>query len=219
MKKIINIDGEKCDGCGLCVEACHEGAIQLIEGKAALVNEEYCDGLGDCLPACPAGAITLTDKIGEKSNELPCGCPSSHAKELTRENETAGPREAVREQTQLRQWPVQIKLVSSGAKFFNGADLLVAADCAAYAYGNFHSEYMRGKITLIGCPKLDGEDYSEKLAEILIKNEIKSVTAARMDVPCCAGIVNAVRAALQKSGKIIPCSIVTVTTDGKINKN
>jgi len=183
VRKIIKIDEDKCDGCGLCVQACHEGAIGMVGGKAKLLRDDYCDGLGNCLPACPAGAISFEE------------------------------REAA---AHLNQWPVQIKLIPASAPCFENADLLVAADCAAYAYGNFHNDYMKNRITVIGCPKLDGVDYSEKLKEILAGNNIKSVTIARMEVPCCGGIENAVKTALQHCGRLIPWQIVVISTEGRI---
>jgi len=231
LRKIIKIDEVKCNGCGQCISACHEGAIGLVVGKARLLRDDYCDGLGDCLPVCPTGAISFEereaavyDKAAAKADmennqpdTLACGCPGVHAKVIDRDME----RESAHEkhppvETHLNQWPVQIRLVPPSAPYFSNAKLLVAADCAAYAYGNFHSEYMRGKVTIIGCPKLDDVDYSEKLTAILSVNDIKSVTVARMDVPCCGGIENAVRTALKNCGKMIPWQVVTITTDGKI---
>lgn len=230
-RKIVVIDEDKCNGCGLCVNACHEGALQLIEGKARLVSESYCDGLGDCLPACPTGAITIEEREAEPYNEeevkrrmqhlkkdLPCGCPGTQAKTIHR-TETAIPVEPRQDHgfpSQLRQWPCQIKLVPVHAPYFNQAHLLIAADCTAYAYANIHNDFMKNKITLIGCPKLDAIDYTEKLTEILRTNEIKSVTVLRMEVPCCSGIVNALKAALVNSKKMIPWQVVTIATDGTI---
>ena len=224
-RKIIKIDRGKCDGCGLCVSACHEGAIGLADGKAELLRDDYCDGLGDCLPACPAGAISFEEREALAYNEtevkknmeepLPCGCPGTNARTLNREAPAmeAPARPAA---SQLNQWPVQIKLVPVNAPYFENAGLLVAADCAAYAYGNFHGDYMRGKITLIGCPKLDEGDYSEKLTAIIQNNNIKSVTVVRMEVPCCGGIESAVKTALQNSGQMIPWRVVTLSTDGRV---
>ena len=229
IRKIIQIDEEKCNGCGLCAEACHEGAIGMVNGKAKLLRDDYCDGLGACLPSCPTGAISFVEREADAFDEaavlenkrktgqpsVPHMCPGSQARSLNR----ARPAEPVAQAevpSQLRQWPVQIKLVPVSAPYFDGANLLIAADCAAYAYGNFHRDFMRGKITLVGCPKLDGVDYSEKLTEILRRNDIKSVTVARMEVPCCGGIEMAVKAALQKSGKFIPWQVVTISTDGQI---
>jgi len=234
IRKIIKIDEEKCDGCGLCVSACHEGAIGLVDGKAKLLRDDYCDGLGDCLPVCPTEAITFEEREAveydekavqaniEKTDDsqpetLPCGCPGTHSKSLEREqNNPVERKQTETVKTHLNQWPVQIKLVPANAPYFNNAHLLVAADCAAYAYGNFHNEFMRNKITIIGCPKLDDGDYSEKLTAILEKNNIKSLTVARMEVPCCGGIEHAVKTALKNSGKMIPWQVVTFSTDGKI---
>ena len=226
IRKIIHIDEEKCNGCGACAAACHEGAIEMVGGKARLVREDYCDGLGNCLPVCPVDAIRFEEREAPAYNEaavlaakqqkaapLPCGCPGTQSKAIQRPRcET--PAAAV--SSQLSQWPVQIKLVPVNAPYFEGADLLVAADCTAYAYGNFHNEFIRGRITLIGCPKLDEGDYTEKLTAILQHNAIKSVTVVRMEVPCCGGIENAVRRALQISGKWIPWRVVTVSTDGRL---
>lgn len=226
LRKIIKIDAEKCNGCGACAAACHEGAIEMVDGKAKLTREDYCDGLGDCLPSCPAGAISFEEREAPAYDEaavlaskqekaaLPCGCPGTHAKTIGREASTCST--PTHTESQLSQWPVQIKLVPVNAPYFDSAKLLVAADCTAYAYGNFHNEFIRGHITLIGCPKLDDEDYSQKLTQIIAGNDIKSVTVARMEVPCCGGIENAVKRALQESGKFIPWRVVTVTTDGRI---
>ena len=231
IRKIIKIDREKCNGCGLCVNACHEGAIELIDGKATLTREDYCDGLGDCLPACPVNAISFEEreapayneeavqkaKEQKKSSPLPCGCPGTHSRTINREDCSCSTQTTpIANTSKLRQWPVQIKLVPVNAPYFDGANLLVAADCTAYAYGNFHNEFIRNHITLIGCPKLDDCDYSEKLTAILRNNDIKSVTVVRMEVPCCGGIEFAVKKALQDSGKFIPWRVVTVSTDGNI---
>ena len=227
MRKIIKIDEEKCNGCGACAAACHEGAIEMINGKAKLTREDYCDGLGDCLPACPVDAITFEEREApayneaavlaskqKKQNPLPCGCPGSASRALQRETRDAVTSLPVN--SQLSQWPVQIKLVPVNAPYFDGANLLVAADCTAYAYGDFHNRFIRNHITLIGCPKLDEGDYSDKLTAILENNNIKSVTVVRMEVPCCGGIENAVKRALQASGKFIPWRVVTISADGKI---
>ena len=229
IRKIIKIDEEKCNGCGACAVACHEGAIEMIDGKARLTREDYCDGLGDCLPACPTNAITfeereapaydesavLAAKEKKASAHLPCGCPGTQSKAINRDARDCSTASAP-VSSQLRQWPVQIKLVPVNAPYFDGANLLVAADCTAYAYGNFHNEFIRGRITLIGCPKLDEGDYTEKLTAIIKNNDIKSVTVVRMEVPCCGGIENAVKRALMASGKFIPWRVVTVTTDGRL---
>ena len=234
IRKIIRIDESKCNGCGACAAACHEGAIQMVDGVARLTREDYCDGLGDCLPACPTGAISFEEREApaydqaavqaaqaerarqEDREPLACGCPGSAAKSLER-RPGPGPVQPAREaESQLRQWPVQIKLVPVQALYFQGKKLLVAADCTAYAYAGFHERFIRDHITLVGCPKLDGADYSEKLTEILRRNDLKSVTVVRMEVPCCGGIELAVRKALQDSGKLIPWQVVTISTDGRI---
>lgn len=227
VRKIIKIDEEKCNGCGACASACHEGAIEMINGKARLTREDYCDGLGDCLPACPTGAITFEEKEAPAYNEaavlaakqskktLPCGCPGTNSKVIKRDSCDLGDFSAP-VNSQLSQWPVQIKLVPVNAPYFDGAKLLVAADCTAFAYGNFHNEFIRNHITLIGCPKLDQVDYTEKLTAIISNNDIKSVTVVRMEVPCCAGIEYAMKEALKNSGKFIPWRVVTISTDGRI---
>ncbi len=226
IRKIIKINEEKCNGCGACASACHEGAIEMINGKAKLTREDYCDGLGDCLPACPTGAITFEEREAPAYDEaavlaskqqkqpLPCGCPGTNSKAIKREVCEVPIPSIV--SSQLQQWPVQIKLVPVNAPYFDGANLLVAADCTAYAYGNFHNEFIRNHITLIGCPKLDMVDYTEKLTAIIANNNIKSVTVVRMEVPCCSGIEHAVKHALQASGKFIPWRVVIISTDGKI---
>ena len=228
IRKIIKIDEEKCNGCGACADACHEGAIEMLDGKAHLAREDYCDGLGDCLPACPTGAITFEEREApaydeaavlatkaKKHGALPCGCPGTQSKAIKRDdcsfNVPSAPTAS-----RLSQWPVQIKLVPVNAPYFDGANLLIAADCTAYAYGNFHNEFIRNRITLIGCPKLDSVDYADKLTAIIENNDIKSVTVVRMEVPCCGGIELAAKKALQASGKFIPWRVVTISTDGKI---
>lgn len=227
LRKIIKIDKEKCNGCGACAAACHEGAISMVDGKAQLMREDYCDGLGDCLPACPTDAISFEEREALAYNEaavkasktasehpsLPCGCPGTQSKAIRHENAAYQAEAAT---SQLSQWPVQIKLVPVNAPYFTGANLLIAADCTAFAYGNFHNEFIRNHITLIGCPKLDDGDYADKLTQILAENEIKSLTIVRMEVPCCGGIENAAKRALQASGKFIPWRVVTISTDGKI---
>ena len=227
IRKIIKFDENKCNGCGLCAAACHEGAIEMIDGKAKLTRENYCDGLGDCLPACPTGAITfeereapaydeaavLSAKHKKMSDKIPCGCPGTKSETINRSTNYFSDRYT---ESMLAQWPVQIKLVPVNAPYFENANLLIAADCTAYAYGNFHNEFIRNHITLIGCPKLDDGDYAEKLTSIIKNNNIKSVTITRMEVPCCGGIENAVKRALQASGKFIPWRVVTISTDGKI---
>lgn len=266
-RQIIHIDQEKCTGCGLCAQACHEGAIGMVNGKATLLRDDYCDGMGDCLPSCPAGAITFTQKdtaaYDEKAvaehkaqraeqmsatitgaaqgderltpllKKLPCGCPGNAMKTFNRDTLNAnamhetegneaqcaggeGAQYVAPVTSQLRQWPVQIKLVPVNAPYFDGANLLVAADCTAYAYGNFHNEFIKNRITLIGCPKLDEGDYTEKLSAIIAENNIKSLTVVRMEVPCCGGLERAAVTALQNSGKFIPWRVVTISTDGRI---
>lgn len=230
-RKIITINKELCNGCGLCVDACHEGAIGLVDGKAVLLRDDYCDGLGNCLPVCPVNAISFEEREALEYNEEEVkknmekkkqkmkqpftGCPGSQSKTIVRDT----PHQPVQTsdatlQSMLNQWPVQIKLAPVNAPYFDGANLLVAADCTAYAYGNFHNEFIKNRITLIGCPKLDETDYSEKLTEIIKHNDIKSITVVRMIVPCCGGIVNAVKTALINSGKMIPWQVVTISTDG-----
>ena len=240
-RRIIHIDEERCNGCGACAEACHEGAIQIIDGKAKLTREDYCDGLGDCLPGCPAGAISFEEREAPAYDEAavraakaakltgklqghgcpgsaprtmaPGGCPGTAPRPVDAAQSTAptGPVAS-----QLRQWPVQIKLAPVNAPWFDGAKLLIAADCTAYAYGNFHNDFIRGRVTLVGCPKLDNVDYSEKLEAILRENDIRDVTIVRMEVPCCGGLEHAAKQALQRSGKFIPWRVVTISVDGKI---
>ena len=240
-RRIIHIDEEKCNGCGACAEACHEGAIQMIDGKAKLTREDYCDGLGDCLPGCPAGAITFEEREAPAYDEAavraakaakltaklqgrgcpgsapramaPGGCPGTAPRQMDAAP-TMTPTNAV--PSQLRQWPVQIKLAPVNAPWFDGAKLLIAADCTAYAYGNFHSDFIRGRVTLVGCPKLDGVDYSEKLEAIIRENDIRDVTVVRMEVPCCGGLEHAAKQALKNSGRFIPWRVATVSVDGRI---
>ncbi len=231
IRQMIKINEDLCNGCALCVNACHEGAIGMVNGKAKLLRDDYCDGLGNCLPVCPTGAITFETREAAAYDEaavkkamdskapqhVPCGCPGTQSKLFARNEPAAETPVACSTQqpSQLRQWPVQIKLVPIQAPYFNGAHLLIAADCAAYAYGNFHSEFMKNKVTLIGCPKLDEGDYSEKLTAILEYNDIKSVTVVRMEVPCCGGIESAVKTALRNCGKLIPWQVAVLSTDGR----
>ena len=251
-RRIIHIDEEKCNGCGACAAACHEGAIEMVDGKARLTREDYCDGLGDCLPACPTGAITFEEREApaydaaavaaamaarpsaphaahsgcpgsmSKTIERPAahhhgGCPGSMAKRIDRTADAA-PEDVLQAApaSQLNQWPVQIKLVPVSAPYFENANLLIAADCTAYAYADFHRRFMKNHVTLIGCPKLDSGDYADKLTEILARNNIRRVTVVRMEVPCCGGIVHAVMDALKRSGKMIPWQVVTLSTDGEV---
>lgn len=230
IRRIIHIDEERCNGCGACAAACHEGAIGMVNGKAKLLRDDYCDGLGDCLPACPTAAITFTEREAAEYDEaavkaaktpksekpLPCGCPGTQARRLERQACDCVSAPTGEQQSRLSQWPVQIRLAPVGASYFDGARLLIAADCTAYAYASFHERFMKGRVTLVGCPKLDAVDYAEKLAAIIGQNDIKSVTVVRMEVPCCGGLENAVRTALKASGKLIPWQVVTVSTDGKI---
>ena len=235
-RRIIEIDENKCNGCGACAEACHENAIAMVDGKAKLMRDDYCDGLGDCLPACPTGAITFVEreaaaydeqavmenkqrKIREQGMTLPCGCPGSQSRNIPREAAPAVETPQTQQVSHLSQWPVQIKLVPVNAPYFDGARLLIAADCTAYAYAAFHERFIKGHITLVGCPKLDGMDYSEKLTEIIRENNIKSVTVVRMEVPCCGGLELAAKTALQQSGKFIPWQVVTVTVDGRLKED
>lgn len=225
LRKIIKIDKEKCNGCGACAKACHEGAIEMIEGKAVLTREDYCDGLGDCLPACPVDAISFevreapayneeAVKEAQKSKAHTCSYPSATARDMRKSVPEITTYE--NQPSMLAQWPCQIKLVPVNAPYFEDANLLIAADCTAFAYGNFHKDFMRNHITLIGCPKLDNIDYAEKLTQIIANNNIKSVKILRMEVPCCSGLEQAVKRALQASGKFIPWQSVIITTDGKI---
>ena len=243
IRRIIQIDEEKCNGCGACAAACHEGAIAMVDGKARLMRDDYCDGLGDCLPHCPTNAITFVEREaapydeaavkanmkanglkhtgrcpGSQSRVLSHGCPGQAAMSL---QTTAAelPNTPAVAQSQLRQWPVQIKLVPIKADYFDGARLLIAADCTAYAYARFHEDFIRNKITIVGCPKLDSIDYSEKLTEIIKQNDIKDVTIVRMEVPCCGGLEMAAKKALQQSGKFIPWQVKTITIDGRIKED
>ena len=229
IRKIIKINEEACNGCGACATACHEGAIAMVNGKARLIKEEYCDGLGDCLPACPTGAITFEEReapaydqqaveehLRSRASAHGQGCPGSQMRSMAPRPAAPQANAAAPAVSQLGQWPVQIQLAPVKAPFFQGAKLLVAADCTAYAYGSFHQDFIRGRVTLIGCPKLDNVDYAEKLTEILKQNDIQNVTVVRMEVPCCGGIENAVKRAMQASGKWIPWNVVTVRIDGTL---
>lgn len=244
LRRIIHIDKEKCNGCGACAAACHEGAIAMVDGKATLMRDDYCDGLGDCLPHCPTDAITFIEKDtvaydeeavkanmkaqgreykkpgcpGSAARTITHACPGQMAKAISHTDSTAA-APAISLPSQLRQWPVQIKLVPLKAPYFDNAHLLIAADCTAYAYANFHHDFIRNKVTLIGCPKLDSTDYSEKLTEIIKQNDIKSVTIVRMEVPCCGGLEMAAKKALQQSGKFIPWQVKIITIDGHIKED
>lgn len=232
-RRIIEINQDKCNGCGACAAACHEGAIAMVDGKAQLMRDDYCDGLGDCLPACPTGAISFVEreaaaydeqavlankqkKMQQEGMSLHGGCPGMRMKTLRHEEPSHMESVPTISQSRLSQWPVQIKLVPVNAPYFDGAKLLVAADCTAYAYAAFHERFIKGHITLVGCPKLDSVDYSEKLTEIIRNNNIESVTIVRMEVPCCGGLEYAVKTALQNSGKFIPWQVTTISTDGRI---
>lgn len=233
MRKIIKINEEKCNGCGICVNACHEGALQMVNGKAKLISESYCDGLGACLPECPVGAIEMEereactfDEEAVKKNmtakqqavlqTLACGCSGTEARIIKQESPAADAKAMVPAESQLRQWPCQIKLIPVNAPYLDQAHLLVAADCTAYAYAGFHQDFMQGRVTMIGCPKLDDINYADKLTDILRMHEVKSITILKMEVPCCNGIVNAVKTAFQNSGKLVPWSVITLGTDGRI---
>ena len=233
LRKIIQIDEEKCNGCGACASACHEGAIGMVNGKAKLLRDDYCDGLGNCLPVCPTNAISFVEReaaafdeqavaAGKAEKEKAakpsfCGCPGTQSRRIERgEAQDSAAASAPRPVSRLSQWPVQIKLVPVNAPYLNGAKLLVAADCTAFACGDFHERFIKGRVVLVGCPKLDAVDYAEKLTAILGQNDIKSVTVARMEVPCCGGLEHAVKTALQRSGKLIPWQVITVATDGTI---
>ena len=226
IRKIIRIDEEKCNGCGACASACHEGAIEMIGGKARLTKENHCDGLGDCLPACPMNAISFETREAPAYDEAAVlnakkqssrSCPGTQAKRLKTDNVRAVLRQN-QNPSRLMQWPCQLKLVPPRAPYFSGAHLLIAADCTAYAYASFHEDFMRGHVTLIGCPKLDEGSYAPKLAQIFSLNDIQSVKVVRMEVPCCGGLEYAVRNAIEACGKDIPCQVVTISTDGKILK-
>ena len=235
IRKIIRIDEEKCTGCGLCADACHEGAIEMVDGKAKLAREDFCDGFGDCLPNCPAGAIAFEEREAPEYDENAVkkakeekkmeemkhvhhegGCPGSRMMQFEHNEQAETPVTTEKPVSRLAQWPCQIKLVPTEAPFFDGAKLLIAADCTAYAYANMHEDFMKGKTTIIGCPKLDAVDYSEKLTDIIKNNDIKSVTIVRMEVPCCGGLQRAAEIALQNSCKFIPWHVVTISRDGKI---
>lgn len=232
VRKIIEINEELCNGCSLCASACHEGAIEMQNGKAVLVRDDYCDGLGDCLPVCPTRAITFVEREAaaydhaavernkaqkaETPAPLACGCPGTHEKTIERPAAMPAPSAQGAAPSELTNWPVQLRLANPAAPYFKNAKLLVAADCTAYAYGNIHGDFIRGRVALIGCPKLDPDDYAEKLGEILAANDIESLTVVKMEVPCCNGIADAAKRALQASGKMIPWRVVTVTTDGQL---
>ncbi|MCL2766880.1 MAG: 4Fe-4S binding protein [Peptococcaceae bacterium] len=227
IRRIIEIDREKCDGCGLCAEACHEGAISLVDGKAALLRDDYCDGLGDCLPVCPMEAISFINrealdydeeavKLNQTTQTECCCCAGPAAHTIQRLSDTGPVNKITDAISELKQWPVQIKLAPVKTSYFNNADLLIAADCAAYARAGFHGEFMRGKITLIGCSKLDDIDYSAKLATIIADNNIRSITVVRMEVPCCGGMEQAVARALNRSGKEILRNVITIGTNGEV---
>lgn len=233
IRKVVKIDEDKCDGCGLCAQACHEGAIGIINGKAKLLRDDYCDGLGDCLPVCPAGAIGFEEReaaafdevavkahmVNKAQKEVHQGCPGRKALSIGKpENPQTISAETtdVRPESMLGQWPVQMKLVPANAPYFHNANLLVAADCTAFSFGDFHNRFMKNRVTLIGCPKLDQGNYADKMTEILKNNDIRSISVVRMEVPCCGGITEAVKTALKNSGKMIPWQIVTLSIDGKV---
>ena len=229
IRKIIKIDEEKCNGCGLCAKACHEGAIGMVNGKAKLLREDYCDGLGDCLPACPTGAIRFEEREAPaydeaavraaqraKAEKIPAGCPGMQSKFFARQPQASSVPPADNCASELSNWPVQIKLAPVTARYFEGAKLLIAADCTAFAYGAFHRDFIKGTVALIGCPKLDEGDYAEKLTEIIRRNNLKSVHVVRMEVPCCGGIENAVKRALQQSGKFLPWKVTVLSVNGGV---
>ena len=222
IRKIVHIDKEKCNGCGICAEACHEGAIRIIGGKAVLISDDYCDGFGDCLPGCPTGAITIEEReaaaydaqaVKARQQAAHTGCPGAMAKMLHREATSASVQERP---SQLGQWPAQIKLMPISAPYYQGAKLLIAEDCTAFAYASIHERFMQDHITVIGCPKLDGVDYTEKLTRIIAENDIREVTVIRMEVPCCGGLENAAKGALLASGKTLPWKVVIVSVDGRL---
>lgn len=213
LRKIIKIDEEKCVGCGLCAAACHEGAIGMVDGKAKLLREDYCDGLGDCLPACPVDAISFEIREALAYDEA-----AVLAAKAEKERKQKAKQENVKVESQLMQFPIQIKLMPIQSAFYQGANLLIAADCCAYAYGNFHNDFMKNHITIIGCPKLDVGDYTEKLTQIIKNNDIQSVKIARMSVPCCGKLEMAAKRAIQESGKFIPWGVFTITPDGEIKE-
>ncbi|MGN0776768.1 MAG: ATP-binding protein [Candidatus Ventricola sp.] len=223
LRRIIRIDENACNGCGACASACHEGAIEMVNGKARLTREDYCDGLGDCLPACPVDAISFEEREAPAYDEAAVlaakqkkhSCPGAAVAAIARPQADEAPA-AARAESQLRQWPVQIKLAPVRAPYYDGAHLLIAADCTAYAYADFHQDFIRNRIALIGCPKLDAVDYTQKLTAILAGSDVRSVTVVRMEVPCCGGIEQAVRRAMQASGKALPLQVTTITTDGRV---
>lgn len=232
LRQVIKIDEEKCNGCGLCAKACHEGAIAMVHGKARLIRDDFCDGLGNCLPVCPTGAISFEEREAAAFDEEAVkayqerlslhqapggGCPGSRMRTFAREETpTASPTRVAAPQSELRQWPIQLKLVPSNAPYLQRAKLLIAADCTAFAHGGFHQAFMKNHVTLIGCPKLDAGDYTQKLTDILTRNDIHSVKVVRMEVPCCGGLEHALREAMRLSGKLIPWQVVVLSTDGEV---
>lgn len=232
IRKIITIDEDKCNGCGICADACHEGAIAIEDGKAKLIREDYCDGLGDCLPSCPKNAISFEEReapaydaeavkknMAAKSKIPFTGCPGMQVKTIGRVENECEKQDIVKTHSRLSNWPVQIKLAPINAPYFNGAKLLIAADCTAYAYASFHEDFLKGRVALIGCPKLDGQSYTEKLTEIIKNNDIREVTILRMEVPCCGGLEEAAKTAIKNSGKFIPWQVRTITLDGEIKED